>query len=134
MSGKKKEVYFQPKGRRSSSTDPALAGTGKSSALGAVGEKDQNAFLRLMSRAKKELPWGILARARAKSPKEPNRKVSGTDPSILFCVTRLRMTETFSEDMRIAKKVARRGQGVRGHLVNPRPPQGGDEAFYLLGN
>ena len=48
------------------------------------------------------LPRGILDKARAKSSQESSRKVGGTAPSPLFCLTRLRIRETFSEHLGIA--------------------------------
>ena len=44
-----------------------------------------------------------MARARDKSSQESSRKDGGTNQSIVFSLTQLRIRETFSEDLGITK-------------------------------
>ena len=67
---------------------------------GAVGGTTRS-VLKVDVHREEGLPRGIPERARAKSSQESSRKVGGTDPSNSFCLTQLRIRETFSGDLGI---------------------------------
>ena len=98
-------LYFQPKGRRSSST-AGRPGPGRNQKIipaPAGRRKEQKAFLRSICTGKRGCAGGILDRARPKSSQESSLKVGGTDPSPLFYLLQLRIRENFSEDLGITK-------------------------------